>query len=252
MTIDKVICKNFKVNFIIDYAIFINNILPYINNIYLNQKEKKKYLCNKLKKLIIFNIEKLGNDDNIFVQNYLELDGPISINFSIMHYDMRKKLNSIQNDNQYSIIISFEDISDEELITYDAINKNIMYITNYIITFSLSINSTFLECDSDKIYRLYLKYLNKLCEFNNNKFLSKNGINMEIVDGMIYIDLRINYKFDKDDILWENMQKIFDFDKYTTNRLANFKNNNIIKNNIKFIKKNFIDYILNYLRVFEI
>ena len=51
MTIDKVICQDFKSNPIIDYDIFINNILPYINNIYLNNKEKNKRLLKYLKRI---------------------------------------------------------------------------------------------------------------------------------------------------------------------------------------------------------
>jgi hypothetical protein len=53
MTIDKVICKNLETNPIpiVGYDIFMNSILPFINNIYLNKTEKvKNLLQNSIKK----------------------------------------------------------------------------------------------------------------------------------------------------------------------------------------------------------
>ena len=64
MTIDKVICKNFKINPIINYDIFAHHILPYINNVNLNKREYYKLL------LIIFKNNMKNHIIKIFGKNY--------------------------------------------------------------------------------------------------------------------------------------------------------------------------------------
>jgi hypothetical protein len=212
MTIDKILSKNFKENPMIHYDIFINNIFPFINNLYLNNNEKNKRIIeifkNDMKKYIIEtfgkNYHKAVFYDEILPKKYVYIGigffNNIEEMFNSLDIGLQSKNTKINIDD---IIYNEDEISNYHfnikiwLYNSNLIKNNLKCIKNY---FKKKLNNNFklLYFNIDKIQESYFGADKIECHF------------------------KINYTFDKINNDWTQFKKILIEKKN--------KENNILKN----------------------
>lgn len=229
MTIDKVICRDFKSNPIINYDIFMNHILPYIDNIYLNNKEKNKRIVeifkNDTKKYII---EAFGKNYQYedFYDEYPKEDHYYGIRFLDTDIDEDHDVN---NDITIGIQSKTKKNDIDEL-------ENIIYNENEISCYHLEIRiwlkNNNLTNNSIKILKNYLKSkLNK--KINNTKLTYFEIDKLEkhyAGGGQIICTLNIEYKFDKLSDEWKQFKKILIEENFLKRNIDNTIEINILKN----------------------
>ena len=240
MTIDKILSKNFKENPIINYDIFLNNIYPYITNLYLNNTEKNKRIIeifkNDMKK---YTIEAFGK--NYQQQDFWDIDASkeedyYGIEFVDFDYDEDEDVNN-------SIIIGLQAKTKKfNIDALEAIKYNEDEIEKYHLEIQIWLKNINLTNNSIKIIKNYLKNkLNKKNKDNNTQLTYFNLDKMTegyVGAGHIRCVLYIQHKFDKKNDDWKQFQKIL-ID-------ANFNKENIDNSKeIEILKKIFLDKILN-------
>lgn len=246
MTIDKVICKDFKSNPIIDYGIFINHILPYINNIYLNNKEKNKRL------LSIFKNDTKKYITEAFGKGYQpqslcdEEDSYYGIGFLDSAIDE-------DHDVYNSITITIQSKLKQTDID---VMEDIIYNENKINCYHLELliwsKNTNLTNNSIKIFKNYLK--NKLNKKSNNTILTYFAINkleeQFFGSGQLQYMCNIQHTFDKTNDEWKQFKNILieqNFNKDASHCTKDIQNNlkNICNKEINILKNIFLDKILS-------
>jgi hypothetical protein len=242
MTIDKVLSKNFKENPIINYDIFINNIYPYINNLYLNNKDKNKRIIEifkeDIKKYIIQTFGKNYQEDL-----YYDEDLPKEYAFfGIGFYDNIDKSNEDMN-NHVGIELQAKN-KKSDVDEFEDIKYNEDEIANYYFGIKIWLDNTNLIKNNLKCIKYHFK-----------KKLNNNNIKIHYFDinkiqepyfgaGKIECRFKITYKFDKTNDDWKQFKKILIDEKFILN-MDEHNRDNILKDEINILKNIFLDKILS-------
>ena len=247
MTIDKVICKNLETNPIVNYGIFMNSILPFINNIYLNNKEKvKKLLQNSIKKTFeksraeyTHTSDFMYRYDGMSICNLIGDTQVDDINIGLTCEDIiRYELIDIILKNDESLRYYFETdiVVNDKWLTNDDLN-------NYINTKKkIGTKNLYYTIDNDGYWN-GVKYTYRP---NENKNENENENKYPFVIGLTLID-----EIDKTSDEWIRFKKIIieeNFkkkvsdcdDEETRDNLINIHNEEM-----NFLKKMFLDRLLD-------
>ena len=237
MGVNKIIAKKVEIKFYKQYKLNIdvlNIIFSYINNIYLNKKEKKIYLIFKMNEKIKQRLNYFSYQNNEYINhsylknfnssyimiNYLferhDCDLKIKPNFKIIWDEDEYKYINKTEPNQYEInincVFNLRDFTDETIKEMRSVLYRLRYINKlnevYYVTYSLKKNN----------YRdmLVLK-LTFIITLNDALNIKLNNI--------------LNEKIDK--------KRIYDFKDINPSG----ENNNKVKKNIALIKEIIIDKI---------
>ena len=284
MTIDKVICKNLETNPIVNYGIFMNSILPFINNIYLNKTEKvKNLLQNSIKKafeiprteythipnftdqfdsLCICNVIGDIQVDDIIHNDDTQID---DINIGLMCGDIMyvAAIDIIQKDDKslkyyfkIDIVVNEKWLSNDDLNNYLNTNKKIDTVVNIkLFPDNKWLSNNYLNTN-EKIKTKYLCF-----NIKNDVYLSGSIISYEYYKNKndrknenkypFVIELTLTDKIDKTSDEWIRFKKIIieeNFKKKVSDCDDEETRDNLINihnEEMNFLKKMFLDRLLD-------
>jgi hypothetical protein len=243
MGIKKIICKKFEKQIYDQYKIsedILNIIIRYLDNLYLNKKEKEFYLIIKLNKLLKQKLNYFGFINNEYTNYHCNnLESPIYYVF--INYLFERISCDIKITNKYNFRWN------TNLGHYVANIEPNVYEVNIKTIFTFAeLNTDNLKALRSILYRL--RYLDKKSSVYYTSYSLKKGTYRQIYNLNIVFIVKVD-----DDNVNKQLTNIFKND-ISLNRIYDFnnpnplgENNKNVKKNIQFIKTYIIDKITNAL-----